>query len=598
MAFLNTVNIIFVLDISGSMTEKFHESYVDSKAKLTTFALLSAFQEVMQYYCKSGVKVTFTVDYISSSDNPKKTLFVKNDYISNDVSTKTLFLKYMNTFSCTDNSEEECKLAIEKAIELLRDEIFPKNLSFIWGTDLFSPFQRIASMEFDPEQENHIIVLTDGKAQNNIPFKLNELYPNPNIFKTFELVLLGHDSEIIKMIPFINYFNGIVNYSNDTTTLFDAISGSIARLLFKASEGCGLHSQPSDQTSEQMKKCEPILTKLTNHLKDHLSYPKGYVSMINTKHNIDFINMCLTELKAQLDTFDSSTTTKYFQFVKAIVDYVTPQVNYLIDNQKYTKWGNIWLISLGFALSKKYFTNENELYGLYTGSEFFHEKRIKIFKRLDTYQIEKKPSHEELAYANLTRTQYVPKSQTSSQARDTGCIHPDSRIPLDENGSHARIQDVFMKSVPFPEYIEAIVRYPSNETGFYRVKNIADGKAHLSLLITATHPIRFTASDAYVYPKDVHDAIPVTDNPKYVYNIIMKNRAPEYIANGIRVLALGHGLMGGVEEHSYYGTDACIQDLKEAYPLQYETKCITATPSKLIRDETTGYVIGTAFETL
>jgi len=79
-----------------------------------------------------------------------------------------------------------------------------------------------------------------------------------------------------------------------------------------------------------------------------------------------------------------------------------------------------------------------------------------------------------------------------------------------------------------------------------------------ALFATPWHPVRI--GGAWCFPSQLANA--TLRSCPAVYNLVLEGNHPSMLVSGIECSVLGHGLMGPVVEHEYFGTRAIIEDLE------------------------------------
>ena len=121
--------------------------------------------------------------------------------------------------------------------------------------------------------------------------------------------------------------------------------------------------------------------------------------------------------------------------------------------------------------------------------------------------------------------------------------------------------------------------------------NIKSGKTLLVELDsgwtgTPNHPVK--DKENWVHPKTLKE--PLMKNCDCVFSFLLKNRST-IIINDLESATLAHNLSDNdVIEHSYFGTEKVVEDLKQLNG--WDEGLIEIIPECIIRHPSTNYVIG------
>ena len=144
-------------------------------------------------------------------------------------------------------------------------------------------------------------------------------------------------------------------------------------------------------------------------------------------------------------------------------------------------------------------------------------------------------------------------SDESNTNLEVGCFHKDS-ICETPNG-YRRMDDLqkgdqLLTNKNYYAEIKCIVQYECYD--YVYLCQVDD------LLISPWHPIKI--NNEWVFPCSI---APIKKyESDYVINIELVNRETIIVVNGINCCTLGHGIEGSVIGHPFYGTNACIEPLK------------------------------------
>jgi hypothetical protein len=108
------------------------------------------------------------------------------------------------------------------------------------------------------------------------------------------------------------------------------------------------------------------------------------------------------------------------------------------------------------------------------------------------------------------------------------------------------------------------------------------------LQITPWHPVDISGRGEWVFPNEVGNTSVVVCDA--VFTFVLKGGAGSVVVNGIACATLGHGVIGDKREHSYWGTQRVIDDLKKHSG--WTSGFVELTEMKIIRDSITSLVCG------
>jgi len=180
-------------------------------------------------------------------------------------------------------------------------------------------------------------------------------------------------------------------------------------------------------------------------------------------------------------------------------------------------------------------------------------------------------------------------SMTSYHNVDSGCVHEDCIVDTPNGKRKAKdinkgdIVTTFYQGRYENAIVDCVVR--TKCSGNITLIEMSGG-----LRITPWHPV--LCDNAWVFPIDLVDRVGniknTVSNCEYVYNFVL-NKDHSMIINNVVCVTLGHGFTdNGVITHSYYGTQAVINDLKKLNGWNEGLVTITNTS----RNPTNGMVSG------
>lgn len=168
--------------------------------------------------------------------------------------------------------------------------------------------------------------------------------------------------------------------------------------------------------------------------------------------------------------------------------------------------------------------------------------------------------------------------------RYAGCIDGESMVDMAGGGSRrlcdVRAGDCVKGSDGIVAEVECVVRSRCPE-GLATLVEVEHG-----IRLTPYHPVKIDG--CWAFPLDVAPAS--THRCEAVYSLLLRDCKPDFVVGSVPCVALGHGLKEGAAEHSYFGSQRVVQDLKK-FP-GYEAGLIDLRPCDVNRDAETGLVVG------
>jgi len=210
----------------------------------------------------------------------------------------------------------------------------------------------------------------------------------------------------------------------------------------------------------------------------------------------------------------------------------------------------------------------------------------------DIFQSLPPPKHNGY-YSDFGRSGYTSArvSMSSFMDRYSGCFAGSCTVVM-ADGTSKKVSEVRKGDV-----LRTGCKSEATATVIATVQTAAGGEVCAftpsELLITPWHPIDLESNDKWSFPADSKLASRrnITE-PLFTFVL---DRAHSVLVNGIRCVTLAHGITSGSDAraHPYFGSNACIEDLKKFFAEDYAAGHVTL-PAKCVfsRDATTNLVNG------
>ena len=254
------------------------------------------------------------------------------------------------------------------------------------------------------------------------------------------------------------------------------------------------------------------------------------------------------------------------------MDNIKDQVKMAIENDSYyNRWGKMYLKQWCQALCKQLSPNSKDL-GCNFGGKIYNEVvniASDIFDTLEAPEPSLMMRQEDLPlYRNLgaqTNTNVLPppvhRTRSLDQYNGGGCFHEMCKIEMADGskkllkdvvkGDIVKSIDVFGKSSKTESIVECVVK-----------TIILSGNIDLvifpsGLKITPWHPIKMLGG--WSYP--IHCIEPTFQSCNAIITFVLSDNHVAII-NDVPCITLGHNCNEGILNHSYFGTNKIIDDLK------------------------------------
>jgi uncharacterized protein YegL len=227
----------------------------------------------------------------------------------------------------------------------------------------------------------------------------------------------------------------------------------------------------------------------------------------------------------------------------------------------YNKWGKHYLLSLSTAYENELCNNFKDKGIAHFGGTLFHTLRDQVSDIFDDLPTPKQDIYHTM-YRGGARVGYHPPplSMSSYNSVTGGCCSGDSLILMADH-SHKQASDIrkgdrVITHDSMISEVECVVKTtcPNRTATLVKLEG--------GLTISPWHPVIDPSRSTWEYPCYMTE--PTTITCPTLYTFIIQNRGSLYV-NGYIYSTLGHGLLGDVIEHDYYGTNKVIQDMK-AFP--------------------------------
>ena len=174
----------------------------------------------------------------------------------------------------------------------------------------------------------------------------------------------------------------------------------------------------------------------------------------------------------------------------------------------------------------------------------------------------------------------------------SGCFSGDSQVRM-ADGSTKMVCDLVKGDRVSTDRGTSVIVCKTMTWGTFMVYNVGhDGS---STWLTQYHPY---AAD-YIALLDGEFRHPATKATRFVdrvYNLVTEHSAVQF-AGGEFAVTYGHGLTGGLVEHSFFGTGAIIRALKRLDPVGFDSGFVDMTNFKEIRDRLNHWVVDLELKT-
>lgn len=287
------------------------------------------------------------------------------------------------------------------------------------------------------------------------------------------------------------------------------------------------------------------------------------------------------EIVKSLSSFIKDLPISNNEYIKDLIKDIDGQVSEALSKSEYfNKWGKHYLPSLIASHQLQKCNNFKDHGVQHFGGNLFKKIRDEaddIFCNLEA----PKPS---VSTYGRQSTYSAPVSMAVYSQASAGCIEGKSLVSM-YDGSEKMIEEIkkgdeVLTPNGFKATVRCVVKTLTKDNKEFIVKFDS------GLGITMWHPVRI--DNKWTFPEDILSSTEV-ECPA-VYSFVL-NTEDEHvmIVNGIDCIALGHGINLPVAEHTYYGTDAIINDLTQMNG--WDNGLIELNHNCIERDEYTGRVV-------
>jgi Mg-chelatase subunit ChlD len=230
----------------------------------------------------------------------------------------------------------------------------------------------------------------------------------------------------------------------------------------------------------------------------------------------------------------------------------------------FNRWGKSYLMSLSRAYLLQMCNNFKD-FGLQVyGGTLFKELRDEFAESFNTLPAPKPSSSLYASSSSFVSPQISMRSFNNAHG---GCVHGDSLIST-ANGTSLRASEIVPGAILETSDGNAVVKFVTK----FKCSNAQIEMIRLeesNLCITPYHPVFSNKQSKWEFPINCDRVTVQTVQTKHVYNFVLQhccdasNYASHYIANGVKVIALGHNIRDDkVASHDYFGTSKIIKDLQ------------------------------------
>jgi hypothetical protein len=573
---LNRCNIIFVIDISGSMDTI--ASPVNENGESDDLSRLNL-------ACHSINTIVQSLE-----DNDEVGIIAFNDcaYIK-------LGMTKMN-----ENGKSLAKMVID-------------NLQACGSTNIYDGLRKAFSMleKITNDNNNSIVLLTDGIANiNPAGGILNALITNYDVSKPFILNTFGFsyniNSQLLKEIA--DNYNGIFGFIPECSMVGTVFINFLANLLITHLINVKMTVTYIDDTTETIntgsilhgssrdfildKNIKSVDLYYNNKKIDYSLMPYEYNNdiIINNKTRITIVKMIKdyylienSNLIKIIDDYYSQLNKDYGllnEHIKNYIkDYINPdnssaQIKMAIENKNYYhKWGKHYLISLMYGYEKQMCINFKD-YGV---QNFLTSIFENVRNKIENIFCNISPPVPKIIRKTTTRI----NSMENYYRSDSVCFDGEGSVYMANNTTKLvkelkKDDEILTMNNKFAKIVCVIKQ---------NINSIVDVCYVNGMYITPYHPI-------YIYNRG---SFPISHFKvekkfiKIIYNIVLDNHH-SILINFIPVITLGHDLKyNNVTRHEYFGSNKVLDDLKSFKG--YENGLIECNKMEGIRDIKTNTII-------
>ena len=424
---------------------------------------------------------------------------------------------------------------------------------------------------------------------NLIEFEYSYYYDDEKLLKSLKSLAIFNDytigiktseKKIIVALGSLQYdlaksFN---LYSNDDfLKLTNVYCDGIEQNITSVSE-----SKIYGTSSKSCIKCRFEFINTLNQLIDNLDQVLNFGRELNVPRFI--IGDKIKEFTELIDNVDSRSDAEY---IKNLINELENQISIGFSNVCHLqKWVLPYLISLRNAHLHQYCSDfKNHSIKMYKGS-MFEKLKDELSDIFDTLPPPKASGNKEhpsqyrslslrQVAQNLTRTsQNLTSMSVYNNPNYGGCFTGDCQI-LTENGLKlvSEIKPKDIVKTPEGSSMVSHIVVTKYPSTIMKLHYLCDGNG----LITKWHPIRLNGK--WQFPNNTLNRC--KQRIDEVYNLILKEHHIVYL-NGVEVVTLGHGFKGDVIEHDFFGN---MDRINEHYVTKSVNGIIELSHNQITRNE-------------
>jgi len=410
--------------------------------------------------------------------------------------------------SLTPDKKDEFKLKI--------NDMYPNG-----STNVKSAFELARSMlsNADPNLLYHVLLLSDGEPDA----KIDPVEVASNI--CISTCSFGPNCDMSLMYNMIS--NGAFLFAFDGSTVGQVFVHFVAERLVTTTD--------KNLRQGQVRFIEnglPITEEQTKLAEDR----ELLIDLLKTiRLNMQMSDGFTTCSKAITETYHVLQTDLFKEELISL-DPAKGQVNKAIEHWK--EWGMLYITSLQHAHERQSYSNlKDASLSIYNSPEL--EMALLAGKTIFMNMAPPQATLHDNQYAS------VPMAVIAPSYNSGGCFTGDTLVHM-ASGIFKRMDMLVAgDEILSGDVIEHVVRF----FGPTKVYQFASGFS-----ITPYHPMKI---DKWVFPE--HAAQVKTPGvANVVYNLILKNRSCIHVQGGIECVTFGHGLIGDVVEHDFFGTNKVI----------------------------------------
>lgn len=302
------------------------------------------------------------------------------------------------------------------------------------------------------------------------------------------------------------------------------------------------------------------------------------------------INPLIREMKSGMDLLAN-------KFVQDMVTDLEGQIKEALNMTErgkrenwYDKWGKHYLLSLVGAISNELCNNFKDKTVSNFGGELFNNQRdliSDIFDGMDPPRKDIQPDINSMSRCSRGSVHVMSQGPVSTASYNSQvgpcCIHG-SKVKLND-GSYKNVENL-IKGDKVLTYDE------NNNISVSTIKCILKTKCNVPINIVSINNLKITPYHPIIYDNKWQFPINITSNSKlyntlYLYSFETENKQSIMIDEFI-FATLGHGIIGDVIQHDYFGTNKVINDIMKFD--EYDNGIVLLEQNMIKRDKNTNVV--------